>query len=188
MIRVWSQSIDRSGRPWQYLGYARYAAVLAALLLSLSAQVLAQQIPALTILPSDRAATNPDLAQRRVELLRERTGLHGRITDLNARCASVLAGSAADAACQKEQSELSIALSAHIQKSSDFNADAEPAVRASIFIKNLDALASKLGWSLEKLARLNSALHKLGYQPAHLRRDLYQRDALPFTQWQFLYE
>jgi hypothetical protein len=164
MIRIWSQSIDGSGRPWQYLGYARYTAALTALLLSLSAQVLAQQIPALTVLPpEDLAATNPGLAQRRVELVRERAGLHGRIIDLNVRCASVLAGSAADAACQNEQAELSIALSSHIQKSSDFDAEAEPAVRANIFIKNLDALAIKLGWSLEKQAHLNAVLHKLGF-------------------------
>jgi hypothetical protein len=163
MIRIWSQSIDGSGRPWQYLGYARYTAALTALLLSLSAQVLAQQIPALTVLPPDLAATNPQLAQRRAELVRERASLHGRITELNARCVSVLASSAADAACQKEQAALSIALSSHIQKSSDFDADAEPAVRASILIKNMDALAIELGWSLEKQARLNAALHKLGF-------------------------
>jgi hypothetical protein len=163
MIRVWSNPVDGSSRPRQNRGHTRYAAVLAALLLSLSAQVLAQQIPALTILPPDLAATNPVLAQRRAELVRERAGLHSRITDLNARCASVLAGSAADAACQKEQAELSIALSSHIQESSDFDADAEPAVRASILMKNLDALAIKLGWSLEKQTRLNAALHRLGF-------------------------
>jgi hypothetical protein len=158
--RVWSQIVDVS---WRKLRYARFRLVLAACLLSLSARVLAQQIPALTILPPDLSATNSTLAQRRSELVQERASLHGRITDLNARCASVLAGSAADAECQKAQTELSIALNSHVQKSRDFNADAQPAVRANILIKNMDALAIKLGWSLEKQARLDTALRKLDF-------------------------
>ncbi len=161
--RVSSQSINGSKGSRRSLRNARLGAVLAAFLLSLPAQVLAQQIPALTILPPDLSLTNPALAQRRSELMQERASLHGRITDMNARCASVLAGSAADAACQKTQTELSIALNSHIQKSGDFNADAQPAVRANILIKNMDVLAIKLGWTLEKQARLNTALRKLDF-------------------------
>jgi hypothetical protein len=144
------------------LGYGKYAAFLAALLLCLPARALGQQIPALTVLPPDLTASNPALAQRRADLVQERAGLHGKVTDLNARCTSVLAGSKADTACQKEQGELSIALNSHIKKSKDFNADAEPEVKNSIAITNLEALASKLGWSSEKQARLNTELHRLG--------------------------
>lgn len=159
---VLSQIVDESCGLRRSPGYARCAAFLVALLLSLTAQAPAQQIPALTVLPPDLATSNPALAQRRAALVQERAALHGKINDLNGRCASVLAGSEADTACQKDQAQLSTALNSHIQKSKDFNADAQPEVKDNIVTTNLEALANKLGWSLDKQARLRTALHKLG--------------------------
>jgi hypothetical protein len=141
---------------------SRYLAILAALLMSLLTPALAQQIPALAFLPPDLVASNPGLAGRRAILMQERSALHGKINSLNGRCAAVEEGSAADTACQREQAELQTALNSHIQKSDDFNRAAQPAVRANN-IKDMRALAKKLGWSVEKQARLNTALHQLGF-------------------------
>ena len=114
----------------------RFASVLAILLGGVLAPILAQQIPALIVLPPNVAASNPDLAARRAELVQQRAALHGQVNALNARCASIVAGSAADASCQQEQAQLASALNAHIQKSNEFNAAAQGAI-ASLAVPNL---------------------------------------------------
>jgi hypothetical protein len=122
-----SQIVGTSGRPAWSFGSVRHTAILAALLLSALHPALGQQIPALTVLPPDLAASNLNLAERRAVLVGERSALHGKIDSLNVRCAAVVEGSAADAACLKEQAELLPALNAHIQKSNDFNAAVQAA-------------------------------------------------------------
>jgi|GEM_PF-5094554 len=144
--RVWSQIVDAPNRPRRSLGYVGHAVVLAAVLLSLLAQALAQQIPSLTVLPSDLATSNPALAQRRAVLVQERATLHGNINGLNGRCASVLAGSAADAACQEEQTELMIALNSHIQKSIAFNADVLASFPVKTYRPSGNALIGGTTW------------------------------------------
>lgn len=138
-------------------------ALLAALIPGLLGQASAQQIPALIALPPDLAASDIALAAHRTELSQERASLHSKINDMNARCAVVVEGSAAEDACRHEQAELTIALNSHIEKSNDFNEDAQSALITFQMLKNMDALAKKLGWSSEKQARLHTALHKLDF-------------------------
>ena len=148
----------------------RRRAVMAMLLLGLAAPVAAQQIPALA------AASDPGLVARREALMQERATLHGKIDSLNSRCGAVEAGSAAEAACNTEQAALLSALAAHIRQSNDFNAAAQAATIASNtpaspspdadpeevrVINGINALAGQLGWSAEKRARLDKALHGL---------------------------
>ncbi len=109
------------GGPLRSLGYLRHA-VLIVMLLSPLMPIFAQQIPALVVLPTHLVASNPGLASRRAVLVQERSTLHGKINSMNARCAAVERGSAADVACQRQQGELLTALNAHIQESNDFNA------------------------------------------------------------------
>jgi hypothetical protein len=154
------------------------AGMVAALLLGLLAPALAQQIPALAVLPPNLVASNPDLAGRQTALVQQRATLHGKVASLNARCASVEEGSAAEVSCQHDQAELSAALNSHIQESKDFNADVEAAIVASTsaaqpvpavdsesarVIKGINALAIRLGWSADKLARIEAALNQLGF-------------------------
>jgi hypothetical protein len=140
-----------------------FFAILTALTLGLLTQSPAQQIPALKVLPPDMAPSGAALTARRTELTQERTTLHGKINDLNARCAAIKEGSAAEIACKHDQAELTIALNSHIEKSNDFNEDAQPALTAYTMLNKMDALAKKLGWSPEKQARLHKALHKLDF-------------------------
>lgn len=159
-------------------GHLRRVAVIAAVLLSLVGLASAQQIPALTALPATVAASNPDLVGRRAVLVQERTTLHGRTDSLNTRCAAVREGSAAEASCNSDQGTLLTALDSHIQQSKDFNTAAQAAIVASTsparpiptldpesarLIKGMNALARKLGWNADKLARLNAALTKLSF-------------------------
>ena len=160
--------------PWRM----RRMGILVALALGLLAPTVAQQIPVLTALPPDTAASNPALAERRAALVQERAALHGKIDSLNARCDAVVEGSDADASCQGDQAELLSALKVHIQKSNDYNAAAESAKVASTsaaqpapvqaserarIIKGINALARQLGWSADKLSQLNEALRRLAF-------------------------
>jgi hypothetical protein len=104
--------------------------VVIALLLSIgfSAIAAAQKIPALLDLPSGIAASNPDLVQRRAELMQQRTTLHANIDEMNARCASVLSGSVAEESCHKNQAELLGTMDVHIQECNEFNTATEVAI------------------------------------------------------------
>jgi hypothetical protein len=102
-------------------------AILATLLLGPIISAMAQQIPALVVLPASINVSHPSLADRRTALLRERDALHARVSTLNARCAAVEEGSVAAASCEAEQSSLRAALNAHIKQSNDFNAEAHAA-------------------------------------------------------------
>jgi hypothetical protein len=137
--------------------------VMIAFVFGLLTQASAQQIPALTVLPPDLAASDVALTTQRTELTQERNALHGKINDMNARCVAVVEGSAAEAACKRDQAELAVALNAHIQKSNDFNDDARSALTTHQMLKKMDELANKLGWSPDKQARLHNALHKLDF-------------------------
>lgn len=102
-------------------------ALLATLMLGPIISAIAQQIPALVVLPASINASHPSLADRRAALLQERAALHARVSTLNARCAAVEEGSTAAASCEAEQSSLRAALNAHIKLSNDFNEEAHAA-------------------------------------------------------------
>jgi hypothetical protein len=103
---------------------------MAAVLVSLVAPALAQQIPGLIELPTNVPASNPDLVARRAALVQERATLHSEDSSLRARCGAVEEGSAADAKCEQDKAALLAALNSHIQKSNDFNAAAQAAIAA----------------------------------------------------------
>jgi len=143
-------------------------AIMAAGLLGLAAQASAQQIPALTALPASVAASNPNLVDRRAALVRERATLHGKIDKLNARCAAVKEGSAAEASCNRDQAALRTVLNSHIQQSKDFNAAAQAAIQNPI-VPNLanDRNAARLSGAQlrlvdSRIAILQKAIALLG--------------------------
>lgn len=138
-------------------------AVMIAFVFGLLTQASAQQIPALTVLPPDLAASDLALTAHRTELTQERAALHGKINDMNARCVAVEEGSTAEAACKRDQAEMTLLLNAHIRKSNEFNDDARSALATQQMLRKMDALANKLGWSQEKQARLHKALHELDF-------------------------
>jgi hypothetical protein len=125
-LSVGSQTVKAVRRPAWSLGYGTQMGIMT-MLLSLPMPALAQKIPALAIVPLELVASNPGLADRRAALVEERATLHGRVNSLNARCGAVEKDSAADVACQLEQTELGAALNAHIEKSNEFNAAVQAA-------------------------------------------------------------
>lgn len=151
-------------------------AAMVAVALALSAPARAQSIPGLVELPPTVTASTSDLVRRRAALEEERATLHGQIEALNARCASVVVGSAAQAACKTDQAALLSALGAHVQASNDFNAAAQAAIASAPapdrpppaldpavlrVINGIEALARQRGWSATKLARLDANLRAL---------------------------
>jgi hypothetical protein len=138
-------------------------AVMFAFVFCLPAQASAQQIPALTVLPPDLAASDQPLTAHRTDLTQERAALHGKIIAMNGRCVAVERDSSAEAACKRDQAELTLALNAHIRKSNEFNDDARSALATQQMLKKMNALANKLGWSQEKQARLHKALRELNF-------------------------
>jgi hypothetical protein len=89
---------------------------------------LAENIPALATLPASFAASNPNLVGLRTMLMQERTALHAKIDGLNARCAGIVGGSAAEASCRTDQAALASALNSHIQESKNFSAAAQASI------------------------------------------------------------
>jgi hypothetical protein len=104
---------------------------MAALLLGSVVPASAQNIPALASLPATFATSNPDLVGLRAALTQERTTLHAKVNSLNAQCATVVEGSAAETSCRRDQAQLLSALNSHIQKSKDFNTTAQAAAIAA---------------------------------------------------------
>lgn len=92
--------------------------------------VQGQQIPAISELAPRVAASHPDLVARRAALQEERDSLHDQVRSMNARCAVVEEGSSAALACQADQAALRSELTAHIQKSNDFNSVVQTAITA----------------------------------------------------------
>jgi hypothetical protein len=109
----------------------RRVAAMAVFCLCLAVPAMAQQIPALVDVPASAAALNPGLAARRAALLQERVALHDKIAGMNARCGAVEEGSAAEKACDIDQTALTNALNAHVQQSNDFNVGAQAAILAA---------------------------------------------------------
>jgi hypothetical protein len=158
--------------PSRGLRRLRSIAAVAVAALALGAEARAQSIPGLVELPAAIADSHSDLVGRRTALEQERSRLHGQVEALNGRCASVVVGSGAEAACTRDRATLLTALGAHIQASSAFNAAASAAIAAippplpldadSLRVVNgIEALATKRGWSAEKLARLDLNLRAL---------------------------
>jgi hypothetical protein len=104
---------------------------VAGALFGLVVPAAAQNIPALATLPATFATSNPDLVGRRAALMLERTTLHAKVESLNAKCATVVEGSAAEKSCRGDQAQLLSALNSHIQRSKEFNATAQVALVAS---------------------------------------------------------
>jgi hypothetical protein len=98
------------------------------LLLAPFVSVQGQQIPALSDIAPRVAASHPDLIARRTALQKERDSLHAQVRSMNERCASVEEGSSAAAACQTDQAALRSELTAHIQRSKDFNSEVQTAI------------------------------------------------------------
>ena len=149
-------------------GSIRRRAVLPAVLVTLLLACRRKYWPSRFLLydiAPDLASTNPDLAQRRASWCESVPACTAGITDLNARCASVLAGSAADAACQKAAGGVVDRLSSHTSKRAATSTPMlSPRRGPTSSSRNLEALGLKLGWSLEKQTRVNAALHKLEFR------------------------
>ncbi len=115
-------------------------------------------IPALPEVPSQIAATHPELVQRRAELAHERASLHKRSDDHNARCTSVVAGSDDDQRCAAELDGLKRDVTAHIVSSNEFIAALGAAEQMAQTCAPSAVASARL--QLQKLTSLDDGLQR----------------------------
>lgn len=120
----------------------------------------AEEIPPFPRISSATAAAHPEFPQRLNALIKERDTLRARTQIHNGQCQSVDVGSPAEARCSAALAALGADIDRHIQASTQFIQDYN-AVETARIIKDMNALAKRLGWSADKQARLDKALHKL---------------------------
>jgi hypothetical protein len=137
---------------------------IAMLGLFVAENVQATKIPALPEVPSSIAASRPALVTKRDALLAERKALYERTADHNKLCSAVEVGSAAEASCTSAYVPLEKTIMRHIAASEEFIAVVDGYVEAlEKYINPMNALAKRLGWSVEEQRRLNNALNKLDF-------------------------
>jgi hypothetical protein len=114
----------------------------------------ADKIPALAAISSELSAQQQqDFVQRKQTLEAELAGFKAAAEAFNAKSAE----NQSDAEFDKVQARRT----RYVTAAKEFNEDMDAAVEGARMIKKLNALARKLGWSGEKLDRLDLALNKL---------------------------
>lgn len=137
---------------------------IAMLGLFVAQNVQAITIPALPVVPSSIAVAHPALVTKREALLAERTALYRQTADHNKLCSAVEVGSAAEASCTTAYAPLEKTIISHVTASEEFISLLAGHVEAlEKYIKPMNALAKRLGWSVDEQARLDKALNKLGF-------------------------
>ncbi len=81
----------------------------------------AGDIPGLSVMQPEIAATHQELVTQREALLKERKALLDRTNRHNTLCETVEVGSAADASCTKAYATLEMAINKHVQASERYN-------------------------------------------------------------------
>lgn len=81
----------------------------------------AVDIPSLSVMQPEIAATHPELVTQRAALTKERKALLDRTNSHNRSCDTVEVGSAADASCTKAYATLETAINNHVQASQRYN-------------------------------------------------------------------
>ncbi|TKB58800.1 MAG: hypothetical protein E8D49_10390 [Nitrospira sp.] len=109
------------GHPWTGSYVLVLGACLSLLLGIESAQAV--DIPLLSVVQPEIAATHPELVTQRAALTKERKTLLDRTNRHNASCETVEVGSAADASCTKAYTSLEMAINNHVQASQRYNAN-----------------------------------------------------------------
>ena len=131
-------------------GAARLALAAAFIfLLSLGKPATAQQIPALATLSDTVAAAHTELVKMRADLVAERNGLRTKTQAHNGQCGAVEEGSALEASCRQDLASLKTELSAHIEKSNQFNSAvhaAEAALASSTLTGSAAAVRGPVFW------------------------------------------
>jgi hypothetical protein len=163
--------IKKIPRIWRKLTslHAQLGFLFAGLLIAISfvSPSNAQQIPALMVIPPTAASAQPSLVTQRAALEQERSGLRGRAASLNSACAGIDSRDTGKiASCTKEKQELQAAMNFHIQKSEAFNSAVNKTTQGcnadnNCTIKAMNALAKRLGWSVDQQTRFNKAISGL---------------------------
>lgn len=137
---------------------------IAVLGLFVAESALAVKIPVLPVIPLSIAAAHPALVAKRETLLSARKALYEQTADHNKLCSAVEVGSAAEASCTRAYAPLEKTIMSHVAASEEFISLLASYVEAlEKYIKPMNALAKRLGWSAEEQRRLSNALNKLDF-------------------------
>ena len=126
-----------------------------------------QQIPALAVIRSIAAAARPALLTQREALEQERSTLRGQVLSLNAECGGIDSNDSVRlTSCTNRKQALQSAMRLHVRNSEAFNDALAQATRGcnldnDCTIEAMTALATRLGWSVDRQTRLKEALGKL---------------------------